>query len=104
MISIIITTIYAGIGLTTSFYMAKSFLGGLSGTEYSWRSLDTEDYVVSSVLGLAAGAFWPITLPAAGFVQFVRKDHERTDPHLRQLRLDEREQRIRDLERELGIR
>lgn len=95
---------YAAIGLTVAFYMTRSMLGGLSGNEYSWRSLGTDDYVVSSALGLGCGAFWPLTLPAAGFISFMRRDHERNDPHLRKLRLDERELRIRDLERELGIK
>ncbi|GAA1639343.1 hypothetical protein GCM10009700_27860 [Brevibacterium sanguinis] len=74
-----------------------------TGGEYSLRTLDTEGYVMTSILGLMCGAFWPVTLAGAGFVAFMRRDHERTDPTLRKRRLDEREARIRELERDLGI-
>lgn len=103
MIPLICAILYLAIGLTTAFFLTRDAIGRESGTEHSWRTLDNEDYLMCAVGGLIGGVAWPITLPALGFARFMRRDFERNDPKMRKLRLDERERRIRDLERELGI-
>ena len=104
MIPLLIILGYLAIGLTTAFFMTRDAISRDSGTEYSRRTLDNEDYLMCALGGLLGGAVWPITLPALGFARFMRRDFERNDPRMRKLRLDERERRIRDLERELGIK
>lgn len=103
MIPLLVILGYAAIGLTTAFFLTRDTISRESGTEYSWRTLDNDDYLMCAVGGLFGGAIWPISLPALGFARFMRRDFERNDPKMRKLRLDERERRIRDLERELGI-
>ena len=64
---------------------------------------DPSDYAICAFLGLLAGLIWPAALVVGAFAMVLRRDSEKNDPRVRKALLDEREQRIRDLERELGI-
>lgn len=64
-----------------------------------YHEFDTEDAIANGVMALMAGVLWPVALVVAAVIYKPRK----TPEELRD-ELAERDRRIRELEKELGIR
>lgn len=96
--------VYLAGGGITAFVAAKH---ELRKRQERFNLLD-EDYSHAMKEGLGCGIIWPILVPVAlagdAFESSLRKSHEKTDPTLKRRRLEEREQKVEHMERELGFR
>lgn len=97
----VVALIVAGVGARRVLWAAKSAHPNYFGAE---------DYFFSCLSGLTMGWFWPITVVGVGAAWLLRRDLEKNHPEEvevrqreRQRELDERQYRIEQLERELGI-
>lgn len=99
--------VYLAGGGITAFVVAKEELRKLQERFADLRLLD-RDYSYAMKEGLGCGIIWPVLVPFAlvadTFESSLRKSHEKTDPTLKKRRLEEREQKVERMERELGIR
>ena len=100
MMDLITLIAWIAAGATTGFFVARKYL------RHEEETLGVEglNYLLAAVFWLFGGIPWPIVLTGLAVVHSLKRDHEKNDPTLREERLREREQHIRDLERELGIR
>ena len=96
----VVALIVAGVGARKVLWSARD----------SYGDLGVEDYFFSCLSGLMIGAFWPLTVVGVGASRLLRRDLEKNHPDEvaykqmeRQHELDERQRRIEELERELGI-
>lgn len=67
------------------------------------RDTSGDGLAISAIGGLGAGFVWPLAITTMLLMKLLRRDFEVNDPQMRKRRLDERERRIKELERELGI-
>ena len=89
---LILTTYTIGL-IATARWLAPRLLDNVAG-----NNVDPEDVVMSRVMALFIGLFWPLVVVGA----LVMWKAPKSDGQLKH-ELAERDDRIRELERELGI-